>query len=649
MNVTRQQYDKRKRLGQFFTGQSLARLLASLADANTASSIIDPMCGTGDMLRAAAELSPRSHLTGIEIDKDVIAEAETYLGTNGRTVLIQGNAFDSRTLNAMPSKQFDLVITNPPYVRYQSFAHRSGHSEEIPNAAEVREQVFEAARLLLSDSEDRQLLQSLVRSYSGLSDLAVPSWLLAAMLTRVGGKLALVVPESWLSRDYAQVIQYLILRWFRIRYIIEDTNASWFPGVLVKTTLLIAERIQRRESALAWGDDKYAHVRISAAAGNRASVVGNLFEGSSRPEKLFVTELESKVQGNIAYNDAQWSLEFIPLAHIAGNLNQSALKESWFLKSEKRSGAQLSPVSLPIELARWLDGGKYSLISTEQAGIAVGQGLRTGANTFFYVDFLRAGESDLIVRPHKAFGIDTLRINPKSVRHVIRRQFELPNGYLILKKNLPGRVLLIQEKVITGDLREFIKVAERTHARGRLIPELSAVKTNVRAKKGNNEKSFWYMLPSLASRHTPDLLIARVNGGHPRAYLNEPEVVVDANFSTVWLNEDSVFTKWSLLSILNSTWSIAAMELLGSVMGGGALKLEATHLKRLPMPKLSSVLISQFDELGHTLAEKNDDSILRRIDELIVGAFFPDERVDEKLVELKGLGQRRYDERVKRL
>jgi tRNA G10 N-methylase Trm11 len=43
---------QRKRLGQFFSGARLARLLATIADAKGARIVIDPMCGNGDMLKA---------------------------------------------------------------------------------------------------------------------------------------------------------------------------------------------------------------------------------------------------------------------------------------------------------------------------------------------------------------------------------------------------------------------------------------------------------------------------------------------------------------------------------------------------------------------------------------------------------------------
>ena len=41
----------KKELGQYFSGPALAALLSQLANAEDCTSVIDPMCGTGDLLR----------------------------------------------------------------------------------------------------------------------------------------------------------------------------------------------------------------------------------------------------------------------------------------------------------------------------------------------------------------------------------------------------------------------------------------------------------------------------------------------------------------------------------------------------------------------------------------------------------------------
>lgn len=99
----------------------------------------------------------------------------------------------------------------------------------------------------------------------------------------------------------------------------------------------------------------------------------------------------------------------------------------------------------------------------------------------------------------------------------------------------------------------------------------------------------WYMVPDLAPRHLPSLCVPRIIHDEPNAILNaEPPVLIDANFSTLWCEGDT-WNSESVFAVLNSTWGELCMEALGSTLGGGALKLEATHLRQFPIPAFSAV------------------------------------------------------------
>jgi len=637
---------RKKRLGQFFTGYQLAKLLVVLANSKKIASVIDPMCGTGDMLKAAADINPNLEFSGIDIDGSVLKDAEVRLKSFPHVCLIEGNAFNLHNLKRLYGTNFDLVITNPPYVRYQSFS--SADNIIAPNATQIRNELLKDVDFLLGDSEERYLFHEIVKSYSGLSDLAVPSWILAAMLTKIGGTLALVVPESWLSRDYAQIIQYMLHKCFKIRYIIEDSNASWFPDALVKTTLLVADRINYKQSAFMWqNDDYYAHVRIYAEACNSQSIVGNIFPNESLPEKRFADELASVVSMKRSRSTEMWSINLVRLSDISNNLKNIIGSESWLSKCEPLGIEKPNGINLPIELKNWLQG-RQGLESFQESGISVGQGLRTGANSFFYVDIVKQNSEYAFVEPNAKFNIGAVKIPLKNIQPVLRKQSELPEGYDVKKSALRGRVLLLQSKNTSDGLVKFIETASKTKIGDTLIPELSAVKTNIRKIDKRKELTGWYILPTLAPRHLPLLFIPRVNGDIPRTYLNSPGVIIDANFSTIWLNSNSQFTEYSLLALLNSSWTVAAMELSGSVMGGGALKIEATHIKRIPIPHLKKEQLEELHHLGAELIRSDSIPILKHIDEVVVGTFFDKENIQRKIKELKAIIETRFKERTKR-
>ena len=122
------------------------------------------------------------------------------------------------------------------------------------------------------------------------------------------------------------------------------------------------------------------------------------------------------------------------------------------------------------------------------------------------------------------------------------------------------------------------------------------------------------------------MLLARVNVVTPKAYLNEARAcLIDANFSTMWTLPTSKWTAHALLAFMNGAWAQAVMERTGAVMGGGALKVEATHLRRIPVPALSDQQLMRLHELGQQLAAAGNGEVeagaLSCIDAVVVQAL----------------------------
>jgi hypothetical protein len=125
------------------------------------------------------------------------------------------------------------------------------------------------------------------------------------------------------------------------------------------------------------------------------------------------------------------------------------------------------------------------------------------------------------------------------------------------------------------------------------------------------------MLPDFAPRHLPAAFVPRVNNGLAWVEANcDPSILIDANFSTFW----SARNRWSgyaMKAFLNSAWCRSLMEAVGTPLGGGALKLEATHLRRIPIPALSDGARDKLDIAGRRLTRKARD-IQDHIDKIIL-------------------------------
>lgn len=130
---------QRKQLGQYFTGIPLGKLLAHLALDPETRNVLDPMAGHGDLLDATWEAAVErgiavQRLDGIEIDgatAEICRERLAQMAGTGSAParqIIAADAFDPASIDALPQHAYDLVITNPPYVRYQSCNGTTGEA-----------------------------------------------------------------------------------------------------------------------------------------------------------------------------------------------------------------------------------------------------------------------------------------------------------------------------------------------------------------------------------------------------------------------------------------------------------------------------------------------------------------------------------------
>ncbi|WP_419925482.1 N-6 DNA methylase [Candidatus Poriferisocius sp.] len=624
--------DRRKRLGQYFTGVPLARLLAALASAQDAQTIIDPMAGSGDMLVAAHSLAaPHADLTAVEIDPEAAAKCCERLASvdpHGPSMRV-GNAFDPSTWFGFEEKTWDLVITNPPYVRYQLASSKAEGPIAVPSAQEVRSGL---AAILTSRSgvprSERDLFQVLAEHHSGLADLAVPSWILCASLVRRGGRLAMVVPDTWLSRDYALPVQYLLHRLFEVESVIEDGEAQWFPEVLVRTTLVVARRVPDRGPGQLDSIRKHIHIRLCSKS-SMGSIVGNMYPYSEQPDVEFASDVAA-----LAASPSTPVLKEKLRTRWVAPLDASSLgtrpgDSKWLQDCEpglvpRRPNAVGRAPALPTAV-RDIVGDLSQTWNLESMGWNVGQGLRTGANRFFYGDLVDERPDEILVRVDPEISPRPIPVPLDAVATVVRKQSDLVGGKR--PEDSLGRLLLLNcyalpedldlaaplfgpptYHAMTEPLAEHVRRASTlnvgTDENLKTIPELSAVRTNIRTmdpKRPLRPPRFWYQLPPLAPRHTPQLLISRVNHGHPIAMRNPTGTIIDANFSTLWPAKEHSLPGNALLALLHSTWAIAVLESTGTVLGGGALKIEATHLRKLAFPPLNSEQITALTGIGEQL------------------------------------------------
>lgn len=674
---------RRKALGQFFTGLPLSRLLAAVALDRSATMAIDPMAGHGDLLDAVVERAVRNdrrlkRLQGIEIDPataDVcVQRLQNWNDLVDELVITAGDAFVPASEETYLPGGYDLVITNPPYVRYQRLATKNS---DIPQLSpdEIRSKLGKIVTSRVPPEELSHWL-SVIDEYSGFSDLSVPAWILCAALVRPGGVLALVAPTAWRSRNYGHTLEYLLGTCFRLQYLIEDTQPGWFSDALVRTQLVIARRLTHAEARIPFlertaAEARFVSVKVSPSASGNGSLVGSAFP-TNDPEGALDEWIRESASGNnkdVVGIEAQSFplIDFIQRRNSGERRTSVRNKEPHNISGSLFATTAQSAFDLVPQPIQPLTENlaRIDLILPESAGISITQGLRTGCNGFFYVDEVGASGGGVQIRLSALFGHEVLTVPAACLMPVLRRQAEvhgpidptqvsgraldlsgwiLPEDADIVQaaRNLYERENTPLPKVMPDDLAAFVRRAGATtymsgHEQKRIC-ELSAVKTNVRKPGNGRIPRFWYMLPPFVKRHHPDAFVPRVNQFIPWVEINaDPPILIDANFSTIWSSSQH-WTRFGFRALFNSLWCRACMEALGTPLGGGALKLEATQLRRLPIPALNTEDLSFLDSEGRAMAratESTSMAVNRFVVGKIIGVSESDAQVDKLLKGLK--------------
>ncbi len=435
----------------------------------------------------------------------------------------------------------------------------------------------------------------------------------------------MVVPDTWLSRDYAAPVLYVLRRLFEIECVVVDDDACWFEESLVRTTLVVARRVEDKQSAQVPG--KHLVVRVPSSAGTPQSVVGTAFAVDG-PERCFARWVRDGPHPAVSPLSTRWSDESDLVELLRSTQPQ------WFTSSG--TGQSEHQRHFPEAVSAIIGDAQHSSL-TDLAGLgwSVGQGLRTGANKFFYVERLGEGRWRSALLPDIELDLPDQVVQP-----AVRRQAELPKTTNLIKRPQAAVLVLkgwalardIQHERVgavhpaQGDLARLIIAGENesvdTHGHTRRLPELSAVRTNVRPGR------CWYHLPPITNRHQPELFLPRVNARNPRTYINgsdetdgdKKRFVVDANFSTLWRNpsQPQALPPFALAALLSSSLVAAVLETTGTLMGGGALKVEATHLRRMPLPRPSAEAASKLVECGRHLARDGASaSAIDALDEVV--------------------------------
>jgi len=235
--------DERHRLGQYYTPPPIVDLIIELCVKSPNDVVLDPGCGSGSFLvkayhklrdlkkkenpfRSEAELHKEilNQIYGIDINPFPAQLSSINLAVRNLEVrsdninLIVSDFFKVKPGMFPLPKEFDVVVTNPPYTR----------QEEM----EYKEQIREAALTYTDGSEIKLDARAGIYAYFFIH---------GAKFLKNGGRMGYITSDTWLDVGFGEDLKKFFLDHFKIQAILwYDVRA--FERALVGTCIPILEK-----------------------------------------------------------------------------------------------------------------------------------------------------------------------------------------------------------------------------------------------------------------------------------------------------------------------------------------------------------------------------------------------------------------------
>jgi len=621
--------EERHQLGQFYTPPWVCELITRWCIRSPEDVVLDPGVGSGGFLLQAykrlqekkigpsvisivppethekilsqlyaLDINPfPAHLSAMAISMKSIRTPSTKLNVlvsdffavrPGQKVL---SPYKVKTIvreeeREVPLPKFDAVVGNPPYTRWT----------EIPYETQklIREQLGKSMKEYGLTPQVSRGVEPGIYTY----------WILHAHeFLKEGGRLGMIISNTWLQTDYGIGFANFLLDHFRIKAII-DIALKLFKGALITTCIVLAEK-ESDENRRSNNEVAFIHIPGEVESEDVEDLLKAVETGKS--EKYTVTLVKQKELPR----DRKWIDLFFKSVDISGHPLMTKLSEFF----EPSHG----------------NVGYLFLVSTGKIG-----GVRNlGSSEFHYLSPSRTKEHNLDKWTYPNTSLNKAILYPAitSARQANFFMFTEEDWEQMHKlddrcyvfvchrptKELPREVL---NYIRWGETECRAKGAARQiRGRGRLANETEAAKA--RAKESKRFYG-WYdvgeVIPAVVCA------IRRAWRKTKFLYCKFP-VGISGDAFIAFIPKKGVFfneiqTK-ALLAYLNSSFAQYSIESVGLKSPGGIIQLDAGRARGIPIldvrklnDKQQGLLAKLFDELERETRKIGGASTREQIEKL---------------------------------
>src|SRR6218665_155147 len=216
--------------GGFYTPEPIAEFILRWGiNGSTDFDILEPSCGDGIFLEQLKDLKAKyNSITAIEFDEAEAKKADKIKLENKQVINDDFHAYCNNT-----EKRFDLIVGNPPYIRFQFFD---------------RNQQAEAGDIFIKAG----------LKYSKLTNAWVSFVVGSSLLLKDnGGKIGFVLPAEILQVSFALQLRKFIAHFYNKINIISFEKLV-FPDIQQEVVLLLCEKNDTKEHNIEHIELKYA-------------------------------------------------------------------------------------------------------------------------------------------------------------------------------------------------------------------------------------------------------------------------------------------------------------------------------------------------------------------------------------------------------
>ncbi len=210
---------EQKLRGAYYTPLQLANAMVKICSANNIHTVLEPSCGDGvflDGLKQLLLIDKIDSVDAVEIESDEAKIVQNKYINYDNVHVLNEDFFEFYSRMVTSRKQYDLILGNPPYIRYQ----------------------------YLTETQ-RQLQSNILTSHGMKANKLINAWvafLVACVhLLSENGKIAFVIPAEILQVAYAED-----LRLFLSKNLAKITLITFeqlvFPGIEQEIVVFIGEK-----------------------------------------------------------------------------------------------------------------------------------------------------------------------------------------------------------------------------------------------------------------------------------------------------------------------------------------------------------------------------------------------------------------------